>query len=185
MGFARDFKIECYDSGMTDSAQPPFSSGRQQAEPRNWTPIIAGVGLVAVIIAVVVTLSRLGQQAPTPGDPYLSKVQLSNLHMATAQNFAGTSVTYIEGTITNTGDRKVTDAMVEVQFKNSLGETSLKENALPVTVALSNTPYTDYGTLDRAPLGPGKARDFRLTIEYVTPDWDRQLPQVKVVSVKH
>lgn len=170
---------------MADSAQPPFSSGTQEAEPRNWTPIIAGAGLVAVIILVVVVLSRMGQHSPTPGDPYLSKVQLSNMHMATAQNFAGTSVTYIEGTITNTGDGKLTDATVQVQFKNSLGETTLKENALPVTVALTNTPYTDFGSLERAPLAPGKSRDFRLTIEYITPDWDGQLPQVKVVSVKH
>jgi Protein of unknown function (DUF2393) len=170
---------------MADSAQQPFTSGTQQSEPRNWTPIIGGAGLVVVIIVVTVLLSRMGQHAPVPGDPYLGKVQLSNLHMATAQNFAGTSVTYIEGTITNTGDRKVTGATVDVLFKNSIGETSLKENSLPVTVALTNTPYPDYGTLDRVPLGPGKSRDFRLTIEYVTPDWDGQLPQIKVVSVKY
>jgi hypothetical protein len=169
---------------MADSPQP-FSSGAQEAEPRNWTPIIAGGGLVVVIIVVAVLLGRMGQSGPKPGDPYLGKVQLSNLHMATAQNFAGTSVTYIEGTIINAGDRKVTDATVEVQFKNSLGETSLRESSLPVTVALSNTPYPDYGTLEHAPLAPGKSRDFRLTIEYVTPDWDGQLPQVKVVSVKY
>lgn len=170
---------------MSDSAHAPFSSPAREAEPRNWTPIIAGAALVAVIIIVVVVLSRMGQHGPAPGDPYLSKVQLSNLHMATAQNFAGTSVTYIQGTITNVGDKKLTDATVEVLFRNSLGETSLKENALPVTVALSNTPYPDYGTLEHAPLGPGKSRDFRLTIEYVTPDWNGQMPQVRVVSVKY
>lgn len=165
--------------------QPSFLPGAPEREPRNWTPIIAGAGLVVLIIVVIVVLGRMGQHAPTVGDPYLSKVQLTNMHMATAQNFAGTSVTYIEGTISNTGDSKLTDATVEVQFKNSLGETSLKETALPVTVALSNTPYPDYGTLEHSPLAPGKSRDFRLTIEYVTPDWDGQVPQVKVVSVKH
>jgi len=170
---------------MADSAQQPFSSGTQAAEPRNWKPIIAGAGLVVVIIVVVMLLSRVGRHAPAPGDPYIGKVQLSNLHMSTAQNFAGTSVTYIEGTITNTGDRKLTDATVEVLFRNAIGETSLKENLLPVTVALSSTPYPDYGTLEVAPLAAGKSRDFRLTIEYVTPDWDGQLPQVKVVSVKY
>ncbi|HLW51830.1 MAG TPA: hypothetical protein VKW06_03215 [Candidatus Angelobacter sp.] len=170
---------------MADSEQQPFSAGTQPPEPRNWTPILAGAGLVMVIVAVVALFSRMGQPTAKPGDPYLDKVQLSNLHMATAQNFAGTSVTYIEGTINNIGDRKLTDATVEVLFKNSLGETSLKESSLPVTVALSNTPYPDFGTLEHAPLAAGKSRDFRLTIEYVTPDWDGQLPQVKVVSVKY
>jgi hypothetical protein len=170
---------------MADIQQSPFSSGVQQAEPRNWTPIIAGGGLVAVIVVIAVIVGLMSRPKLTPGDPYISKVQLSNLHMATAQNFAGTSVTYIEGTITNAGDRKLTDATVEVQFKNSLGETSLKESSLPLTVALNNTPYPDYGTLERSPLPAGKSRNFRLTIEYVTPDWNGQLPEVKIVSVRY
>src|SRR5215475_1338665 len=110
---------------MADIQQSPFSFGVQEREPRNWTPIIAGGGLVAVIVVVAVIVGLMGRPKLTPGDPYISKVQLTNLHMATAQNFAGTSVTYIEGTITNSGERKLMDATVEVQFKNSLGETSL------------------------------------------------------------
>jgi hypothetical protein len=102
--------------------------------------------------------------------------------MATAENFAGGSVTYIEGTLTNTGDRKVTGASAQVVFRNSLAEITQKET-LPLTVLVPNSPYVDYGTLDRAPLAPGQARDFRLTLEYVTPDWDGQIPQVKVISV--
>lgn len=165
--------------------EPTFSSGAPEPEPRNWTPIIAGAAVVAIIIAVIFTLTRAGQHTANPGDPYLSKVQLSNLHMATAQNFAGTSVTYIEGTVTNAGDHKVKDATVQVIFKNAIGEISQRENSLPLTVALPNTPYLDYGTIDRAPLAPRQSRDFRLTIEYVTPDWDGQVPQVKVVSVRY
>lgn len=166
-------------------AQQPFSSGQPQAEPRNWTPIIAGAAVVLIIIVVVLLLTRAGHQTANSGDPYLAKLQLSKLHMATAQNFAGTSVTYIEGTVSNTGDRKVTDATVQVVFKNALGEVSQRENSLPLTVALPNTPYLDYGTIDRAPLAAGQSRDFRLTIEYVTPDWDGQVPQIRVVSVTH
>jgi hypothetical protein len=102
--------------------------------------------------------------------------------MARAQNFAGGSVTYIEGTVANTGDKKVTAASVQVTFKNYLGEISQKET-VPVTVVTPNASYIDYGTLDRVPLAPGQKRDFRLTLEFVTPDWDGQIPQVKVVSV--
>jgi hypothetical protein len=63
-----------------------------------------------------------------------------------------------------------------------LDEITQKE-ALPVTVLIPNPAYTDYGTLDRAPLAPGQSRNFRVTMEYVTRDWDGQIPQVKVVSV--
>jgi hypothetical protein len=145
--------------------------------------IVGGV-LVAAIVAAFTIFGVLGRSGDAShGDPYLAMLQLSNLHMATAQNFAGTSVTYIEGTIANAGDGKVTGARVQVLFKNSLGEVSQKET-VPVTVVLPNTPYVDYGTIDRAPLGPGQSRGFRLTLEYVTPDWDGQVPQVKVVSVE-
>jgi hypothetical protein len=141
--------------------------------------------LVVVIVGAVTVFGRLGRSSnANPGDPYLAKLQLSNLHMATAQNFAGGSVTYIEGTATNTGDRKFTGASVQATFKNSLGEITQRET-LPVTVVVPNVPYIDYGTLDRAPLAPGQSRDFRVTLENLTPDWDGQIPQMKVVSIAH
>ena len=161
----------------------PFSAS-SAPEPRNWTPIIIGLAVVAVIVAAIVLFTRIGSHEANPNDPYLAKLQLSSLSMATAQNFAGTSVTYIEGTLTNSGDRKVTGARALVIFKNSLGEITQKE-PLPVTVLIPNSPYVDYGTLERAPLGPGQSRQFRLTLEYVTPDWDGQIPQVKITSVNY
>jgi hypothetical protein len=54
-----------------------------------------------------------------------------------------------------------------------------------MTVLLPNVPYVDYGLIDRAPLAAGQARDFRLTLEHVTTDWDGQVPTVKVVSIAY
>jgi hypothetical protein len=161
----------------------PGTAGKQGKEPRNWTPMIVGAALVVLIIVVVAAFGVLGRsRAGSPNDPYLAKLELSNLRMAKAENYAGGSVTYVEGTLTNTGDKKVTAATVQVTFKNYLGQISQKET-VPVTVVTNNPAYVDYGTLDRAPLAPGQRRGFRLTLEYVTPDWDGQVPQVKVVSV--
>jgi len=170
---------------MGDSEnEPVFSPPAEQAESRNWAPMaIVGV-FVVVLIAAVVMLTRGGKSAGNPADPNLAKLQVSNLHMATAQNFAGGSVTYIEGKITNSTDRKVIAASVQVLLKNSLGEIAQKDN-LPVTVLLPNVPYVDYGLIDRAPLAPGQTRDFRLTLEHVTTDWDGQAPTVKVVSIAY
>jgi hypothetical protein len=78
----------------------------------------------------------------------------------------------------------VTGASVQVIFKNSLGEVAQKDT-LPVTVLLPNVPYVDYGLMDRAPLAAGQARDFRLTLEHVSTDWDGQVPQVKPVSMAY
>jgi hypothetical protein len=167
---------------MGDS-EPIAPSSAEAKEPRNWTPMIVGAVLVTVVLVAVVALGVLGRsRAGSPSDPYLAKLELSNLRMAKAENFAGGSVTYIEGTLTNSGDKKVTGATVQVTFKNNLGEVSQKE-MVPVTVVTNNPAYVDYGTLDRAPLAPGQRRGFRLTLEYVTPDWDGQVPQVKVVGI--
>src|SRR6266700_5818707 len=170
---------------MGDSEKAkPFSSGGPQEERRNWVPMGAGVAVVLVILGAFFLFGRFNHSDTVikADDPYLAKMQISGLHMATAQNFAGSSVTYIEGKITNSGDRKITAARVEVLFKNSLGEVAQKE-VLPVTVLLPNVPYVDYGPIEQAPLAPAQARDFRLTLEHVSAEWDGQIPQVKVVSL--
>ena|SRR5215471_15939237 len=169
---------------MGDSEQQLFSPVQEPEQRRTWLPMALGAVFVLVVIAVIVVATRAGNTGGTAGtsDPNLAKLQISGLHMATADNFAGTSVTYIEGTITNKSDRKVTAVHVGVLFKNSLGETAQEEKALPLTVLMPNVPYVDYGPVDRAPLAPGQTRDFRLTLEHVSLDWDRQVPQVRVVS---
>src|SRR5215470_12512132 len=120
--------------------QEPLSSAQQESG-RNWVPMAVGAVLVIVVVVLIVVFTRSGGNA-SQANPYTSKIQISSLHMATAENFAGGTVTYIQGTLANTGDRKLTAARVEVLFKNSLGEVTQKE-VLPVMVLLPNTPYVD------------------------------------------
>jgi hypothetical protein len=139
--------------------------------------------MVIIAVAVIIFVGRNASTAnPNQPSPYAANLHIEDLHMATAENFVGGSVTYIQGRISNSGAKKVTGTTVQVIFKNSLGEIAQKDT-LPVMVLLPNTPYVDYGAMDRAPLGPGQTRDFRLTLEHVTADWDGQMPTVKVVSV--
>ena len=176
-----DINIRITAMGDSEKDQV-FSPPTNESESRSWAPMAAGGVFVLLLVAGVVLLTRGGKSTGNPADPNLARLQVSNLHMATAQNFAGGSVTYIEGKLTNGTDRKVTGASVQVIFKNSLGEIAQKDT-LPVTVLLPNVPYVDYGLIDRAPLAAGQSRDFRLTLEHVTTDWDGQVPTVKVVSI--
>jgi hypothetical protein len=162
----------------------PFSPAAAPEKETHWVPMAIGAAVVAALVVALIIFTRSGPANANPEDPTFAKLQLSRLSMATAKNFVGGSVTYIQGSITNTGDKKFTGARVQVTFKNTLGETVQKEN-LPVTVVLPNLPYVDYGTMDHAPLAPGQARDFRLTLEHVSADWDGQVPQVKVVSLSY
>lgn len=158
---------------------PPAAA---QKGGRNWTPMIVGAVMVIIAVALIVIFTRNQATAGHP-NPYIARLEVSNLHMATAQNFAGGSVTYIDGTLANKGDKTLTAVRVQVAFKNSLGE--LVDNpTLPVMVVQPDTPIVDYGPMDRAPLRPGQSRDFRLTLEHVSADWNGQIPQVIVVGVR-
>ena len=162
--------------------EEPFGSGRAtQEEGRNWTPMIVGAVLVVVAVALIVIFTRNKPVSNTP-DPYAANVQISDVHMATAQNFAGGSVTYIEGTLSNAGNKKITGARVQVTFRNSLNEI-VDDPVLPVMALQPDTPIVDYGPMDRAPIGPGQKRDFRITLEHISADWNGQVPQIKVVGV--
>jgi len=161
----------------------PFGSGRVvQVDSRNWVPMIVGAVLVIVAVAFIVILTR-NKTTPGKPDPYAAKLQISGVHMATAQNFAGGSVTYIEGTLSNTGDKKVIGARVQVIFRNTLNEIAQNEGSLPVMVLQPGTPIVDYGPMERAPLGPGQKSDFRITLEHISTDWNGQVPEMKVVAV--
>src|ERR1700682_2306511 len=151
----------------------------QVQDHRNWMPMAIGAAVVLVVLGALILFSGRPSSQANTNSPYLVKMQVSGVHMARAETLGGTSLTYVEGKITNNGDRKITAAREEVVFKNSLGEIAQKD-ALVVTVLLREQPYADYGPLDQAPLAPGQTRDFRLILEHVTADWDGQMPQVKV-----
>ena len=162
--------------------QQPFAPPKPQEDRRTLLPMAIGGLLVVVAIVVIILVSRGGPPQNANPSPYAANLRIDDLHMATAENFAGGSVTYIQGRITNSGDKKVTGATVQVIFKNSLGEIAQKDT-LPVMILLPNTPYVDYGPMRTAPLDPGQGRDFRLTLEHVTADWDGQMPAVRVLAV--
>ena len=166
-----------------DNSSLQFNSGAPAGEGRSWLPRVLGIAVVLAVVALAYLAGHFfsTQADANQHDPYLANLQVSNLHMSTAENFAGGQVTYIEGRIANQGSRKVTAVRVQVVFKNDIGEVSQNET-LTVMVQLPNSAYADFGPMDQAPLAAGQSRDFRLTLEHVTLDWNGQLPQVKPIS---
>jgi len=158
---------------------PPLS---EQPSDSNLRPILIGLVLVAVVVGILILLSRgTPQNAATP-HPYAVNVTLSNLKMSAAENFVGASVTYIDGTVTNAGDKVVSHAMVHVTFKNSLGEIAQAED-VPLRVLQTGGPYPDAVDLGMSPLAAGQSKPFRLTFEHVTADWNQAYPELQVSDV--
>ena len=157
----------------------PTSEPQRESSMR---PILIGVVLVAVVLVVIALTSRGTPKAPATPPPYVSNLKLTDLKMSAAENFVGASVTYIDGTVTNTGDKAVIHATVHVNFKNSMDQIAQAED-LPLRVLQTSGPYPDAVDLMTSPLAPGQSKQFRLTFEHVSADWNQAYPEVKVTDV--
>jgi hypothetical protein len=157
-----------------------------QPEPAGQTPwiavIIAGVS-IAALVGLGILLSR-GTHPPPDGasSAYAAQLKVGDLKMSEAQNFIGATVTYIEGTVTNAGDKTVSGASLEATFTNSLGEIVQRE-LLPLQILDRSGPYPDARDLRTTPLKPHESREFRLTLGHVSADWNRQYPAMRVVRI--
>jgi hypothetical protein len=154
----------------------------EQQRGSNLRPIILGVALVVVVVGVIALLTRGTPRSKTPLHPYAANLKLSDLKMSAAENFVGASVTYIDGTVTNSGDKTVTHAAVHVAFRNSLGEVAQAED-VPLHVLQTTGPYPDAVDLSLSPLAPSQGKPFRLTFEHISSDWNQAYPDLQVTDV--
>ena len=94
----------------------------------------------------------------------------------------GATVTYLDGTVTNAGDKTVSHAVVSVSFKDSLGQVVQAED-VPLRILQTSGPYPEAVDLSVAPLAPAQSKPFRLTFEHVTADWNHEYPELRVTDV--
>lgn len=140
---------------------------------------------VAVVIAIAVLFAFLLRNQPKNSSgrpPYAASLKLSDFKMSAAENFVGATVSYVDGTVTNTGDKTVTHVIVQVMFKDSMGQLAQRED-IPMQVLKTDGPYPEAVDFSVAPLGPGQAKSFRLTFESISAQWNRQYPEIQVTDV--
>ena len=110
--------------------------------------------------------------------PYSSNLKISDLKMSAAQNFVGATVSYIDGNVTNTGDKTVIHAMVQVDFNDDMSQIAQREN-VPLRVLQTTGPYPDTVDFNLSPLAPGQTKPFRLTFESLSTQWNHQYPDIE------
>lgn len=154
---------------------------REEASDSNVRAIVIGIVLVLAGVGVIALLTRANPRIPAAPNPYAARLQLSDLRMSAAENFVGIRVTYIDGTVTNTGDKTVSHAVVHVNFKNSLDQIAQAED-VPLRVLQTSGPYPDAVDLKASPLPPGQSRPFRLIFEHISADWNRAYPELHVTA---
>jgi len=153
----------------------------EEADSSRRTIIIAVV--VVMVIAVILAVLLRSQPKSASGPPaYAANLKLSDFKMSAAENFVGATVSYVDGTVSNSGGKTVTHVMVEVNFKDDLGQVAQREN-IPLQVLKTTGPYPEAVDFSVSPLGPGQSTAFRLTFESISAQWNHQYPDIQVTDV--
>jgi len=145
-------------------------------------PMLVGLGVVVIVVGLAVFLLREKPKVATPPPAYVANVKISDLKTSAAENFIGASVNYLDGTVTNSGDKILTRAVVRVTFKDSLGQVAQIEE-IPLRILQKTVRYDDAVDLSASPLPPGASISFRLTFEHISAEWNHELPEVQVINV--
>lgn len=141
--------------------------------------IVVAIAVVVALVLVVALLLRQPPRLPPKFPPYATKLKFSDLKMSQSQNFVGASVTYIDGNLTNTGDKVVTHAIVRVVFKDSYGQIAQIED-VPIKLLQTSGPYPDTVDLTVSPLAVGDSKPFRLIFEHVSEQWNQTYPDLEI-----
>ena len=138
-----------------------------------WTAV--GLLLVIGAISAVFFLMSPPESAPAPPPSqediaYAGQLQLSDLHLSAEKNFLGQQVVYLDGKITNRGNKTVRHLKLKLYFRDYYSRVVLREDQ-PVLAETS------------APLIPGQTRNFQLRFDSIPDSWSRQIPQFQLVSI--
>ena len=134
----------------------PAHSRPTEERSSNLAPILSALALVIVVVGIAAFLLRTDSKIANRPSPYAANIKFSDLKMSAAENFVGSTVTYLDGTVTNTGDKTVSHAMVNVSFKDSLGQVVQAED-VPLRILQTSGPYPEAVDLSVAPLAPAQA----------------------------
>jgi len=159
--------------------QPTPVSEERDSSRRIIFIAVAAVILVAVVGALLLRSQPKNASGPPP---YAVNLKLSDFKMSAAENFVGATVSYVDGTVTNAGDKTVTHAVVEVKFKDDMGQLAQRED-IPLQVLKTTGPYPEAVDFSVSPLGPGQSKSFRLTFEGISAQWNHQYPDIQVTDV--
>src|ERR1700691_3984547 len=170
--------------------EPGFLASQQTREVTSRLPWIIAAAVVIVGLGIwIVVGTRANKDLPSTGtgmaaaDPYATSLQISGLQMSEADTFSGAKVTYIDGQITNNGNRTLTAITVQVGFHSDVGQYAQRV-ALPLSLIRTRQPYVDTQPVSASPIEPGQSRDFRLIFDTVPADWNLQYPEIRVISVR-
>jgi len=158
-----------------------IQDSRQMAKPpeaKREPPVALAAGAVCLLVMIgVVAYIATRPGPPPPPKPtqeaydYLSKLNITDIHLSAEENMLGHDVVMVDAKITNTGDRVVTTLRLRLYFYDYAGKPALREEQ-------------DVITISAPPLYAGETRDFQLRFDTLPSNWNVQPPQFQLVSLQ-
>lgn len=179
---------------MADGASGPDFLGTGQGrggekEPRPILPWAIAGTVVGLIVAVWLVMGRTPRPL-NPGGPglappaaYAKYLTISNITMSTASTIIGATQTYVDGDITNHGDKTLTGITVQVAFHGFTTPIAQK-NTMPLELIRTRQPAIDIEPVSASPIAPGQTKAFHLIFDHVPDDWNQQYPEIRVIAVE-
>jgi hypothetical protein len=125
-----------------DGLLQPNANPTTEAQASSLRPILIGIVVVGIVVGILALIFRGEQKKAVPPPAYAANLKLSDLKTSAAQNFVGATVSYIDGSITNTGDKTVIHAVAQITFKDDMGQTAQREE-IPIRVLRTGGPYDE------------------------------------------
>lgn len=147
--------------------------------------MLVGAILVVIVVVGIVLVSRNRPSTTNQPDPYAANLEVGDITPSTADNFVGSTVTYLDFNLTNKGSQTLVGGQVQVSFKDSLGQV-VQTETMPLHVLTKNAlgGYDDVNDISMSPIGPGQTKTIRLTFEHISGQWDQSYPAMKFVNLK-
>jgi hypothetical protein len=139
----------------------------------------AGLIIVAILVAVIVLVVKHTRTAPVAEvklpygaaeQAYSDRIHFDDIKLAHAANFLNQDFTYVAGTIANMGDKDIKAIQVQIEFRNTLNQVVLRENESLIPP-------------DAEPIPAGQRRDFQVTLEHLSEEWNHQYPSIHVTGL--
>ena len=138
--------------------------------------LLLGVGFV--LLAAIAgcsgdSSSRTSQanQTAIEAEAYKSKIEVSKVGLAKGENYLGSDVFYVEGSLKNMGNRVVQRVEITFLFKDSLKQVVLKESRKALE-------YKGGGGLEA-----DKSTRFQVAFDHLPKEWNYVLPDLEVSEV--
>jgi hypothetical protein len=158
----------------------PQGSPQKEGGRQFGLALLSGLIVVLILGGGFYLWSRGGANHPIGPAPlpmgaeqqaYAPQIHYSDFQLSRATNMLKTEITYVDGMISNTGNRSVVEIEILLEFHDLSGKIMFHD---------TRRLYGKAAT----PLAAGERRDFELAFENVPDGWDQRPPAITVTGLQ-